>query len=133
MRFANSLNPTEAELRAWAAEAGAAEPTGDWDLVLSWGMEPGRLRLLVDLAADAALPNATYFLMALYTWVSFAARQKDFDSGRPQYDRWLDVAKGVRDPAVKRWRRRARRVFQGVDSFDNELWWKTFAADASPA
>jgi hypothetical protein len=133
MRFANSLNPTEAELRAWAAEIGAGEPMGDWDLVLSWGMEPGRLRLLVDLAADSTLPNAAFFLMALYTWVSYTARQKDFDRWRPQYDRWLDVAKGVRDPAVKRWRNRARRIFQGVDSFDYDSWWTTFTADASPA
>jgi hypothetical protein len=133
MRFANSLDPTEAELRAWAAEAGAVHPTGDWELVLAWGMEPGRLRLFVDLAADATLPNAPFFLMALYAWVSYAARRTDFDSWRLQYDRWLDVAKGVRDPAVKRWRYRARRIFQGVDPFDYHSWWATLAADAGPA
>lgn len=130
MRFAKSHNPTEAELRAWAAEAGAAEPEGDWDLVLAWGMEPGRLRVFVELAADPTLPNARYFLMALYTWVSYAARRPDFDSWRPQYDRWLDAAKGVRDPAVKRWRHRARRIFQGLDPFDAHAWGANFAADA---
>lgn len=126
------LNPTEAELRAWAAEDGAEEPTGDWDLVLAWDMEPGRLRLFVELAADDTLPNARYFLMALYTWVWYAARRDDFDSWRPYYDRWLEAAKGVRDPAVKRWRNRARRIFQGLDPFDQESWWAAYAADVNP-
>ena len=129
MRFAKSHNPTEAELRAWAAEAGAAEPEGDWDLVLSWGMEPGRLRVLVELAADPTLPNAPYFLITLYTWVSYVARRDDFDSWRPQYDRWLDAAKGVRDPAVKRWRHSARRIFQGLDPFDADAWGAGMVAD----
>ena len=133
MRFANRFKPTEDELRAWAAEAGAVEPIQDWDLVLAWGMEPGRLRLFVELAADATLPNAPFFLLALYTWVAHAARQEDFDSWRPQYDRWLNEARGVRDPSVKRWRHRARRVFQGVDSFDYTSWWENFAADAGLA
>ena len=123
------FNPTEAELRAWAAEPGADELTGDWDLVLAWNMEPERLRLLVELAADTTLPNAPLFLRALYTWVWYVGRQQDFDSWRPYYDRWLDVAKGVRDPAVKRWRHRTRRIFQGIESFDKESWWDDYAAD----
>ena len=129
MRFKKAHNPTEAELRAWAAEAGAPEPENDWDLVLSWEMEPGRLRVFVELAADPTLPNAAYFLMALYTWVSYVARREDFDSWRPQYDRWLDVARGVRDPAVKRWRHNARRIFQGLEPFDAEAWGGALLAD----
>ena len=131
MRFADSFNPTEPELREWAAEVGAAPPDQDWELLLTWGMEPGRVRLFAELAADPTLPNARFFLLALYTWVSYYARQKDFDSWRPIFDRWLDQVKGVRDPAVKRWRHRARLIFQGIEPFDFDSWWSAYAADAA--
>ncbi|HEX5718886.1 MAG TPA: hypothetical protein VF179_22175 [Thermoanaerobaculia bacterium] len=127
-----SSYPTERELRAWAAEPCAPESFGHWDLVLSWDMDSARLHLFVELAADPTLPNAWLFLLVLYRWVSYAARQKDFDSWRPHYDRWLDEVRGVRDPSVKRWRNRARRIFQGLDAFDDESWWDSFAADANP-
>ena len=130
MRFARAHEPTEAELRAWAAEAGAAEPVQDWDLVLFWGMEPGRLRVFVELAADPALPNQSYFLYLLYSWVAYAAGREDFDARRPQYDQWLDrAARGVRDPAVKRWRHGARRIFQGVEPLDAASWSAALAAE----
>lgn len=129
MRIANAFKPSERELRAWAAEPGAPEPVQDWDLVLAWDMDPGRLRLFIELAADAGLPNAEYFLMALYTWVAHVARRDDFDSWRSQYDRWLDPAKGVRDPAVKRWRHRARLLFQGVERIDPDAWGDAMMAD----
>lgn len=122
MRFANKIQPTEAELRAWAAELGVPQPVQDWDLVLAWEMDPGRLRVFVELAANPALPNGHFFLAALYTWVRYAARRDDFDSWRQLYDCWLDQAKGVRDPAVKQWRRRARLVFQGIEPFDAQAW-----------
>jgi hypothetical protein len=95
-------------------------------------MNSARLRLFVELAADPTLPNAPFFLRALYRWVSYVARQEDFDSWRPQYDLWLNEVKGVRDPSVKRWRHRARRIFQGLDAFDYDSWWDSFVTDANP-
>ena len=133
MRIKDEFNPTEDELRQWAAEPGALHPTDDWELVLAWGMEPGRLRTIATLAADTTLPNARFFLIVLYTWVSWAARNKDFDSWRKQYDRWLDEVRGNKDPAVKQWRYRARRIFQGIDKFDYDAWWGIFAKDRDVA
>jgi hypothetical protein len=93
-------------------------------------MEPGRLRVFVDLAADPALPNQSYFRFLLYSWVAYAARREDFDYRRPQYDQWLDrAARGVRDPAVKRWRHGARRIFQALDPFEAASWWAALAAE----
>jgi hypothetical protein len=133
MRFANPHNPTESELRAWAADGEAAEPAQDWELILAWHMDPSRLRALVDLAADPSLPHARFCLLALYQWVAYAAERPDFDGWRRQYDRWLDEARGVREPAVKRWRHAARLVVQGVEAFDRDRWWSVYAAETEAA
>jgi hypothetical protein len=127
MRFADDFNPTEAELREWAAEEDTVAPEGDWELVLAWGMDQGRLRVCIELAASPGLPGARFFLMVLYTWVSHVARRVKSETWYRTFDRWLDEAKGVRDPAVKRWRRRARMIFQGVEPFDYETWWARLA------
>lgn len=131
MRFKNLHNPTADELRAWAADAAADEPAQDWELILAWHMDAGRVRALVTLAADPALPHARFCLLALYQWIAYAAGQPDFEVRRRQYDRWLDEARGVREPRVKRWRHRARLVVQGVERFDDDEWWSAFFADAN--
>jgi len=133
MRFANPHNPTEPELRAWAADADADEPSQDWKLILAWNMDAGRLRTLVSLAADTALPQARFCLLALHEWIAYAARQADFVARRQQYDRWLDEARGVRDPRVRRWRHRARLIVQGIEQFDDKQWWSAFTADVGVA
>ena len=130
MRFARAHEPTGEDLRAWAAEAGAAPPVQDWDLVLFWGMEPGRLRVFVELAADPSLPNRGYFLFLLYGWVAYAAKREDFDSWRTHYDRWVRRAtEGVRDGAVRRWRHAARLVLQGARPFAAAGWWAARGAE----
>lgn len=126
MRFANPYCPTTAELRAWAADPESVEPSQDWDLILSWEMDRGRLRTLVELAADPTVPQSSYCLQVLYQWVSYVAGQKDFDS---RYDPWLDEARGVRDEKVKQWRHKARLIFQGIERFDYDAWWSEFRAN----
>lgn len=130
MRFADYFNPTEPELRAWASLDGARQPSPEWELVLSWGMDRGRLRVCIQLAADPALANARFFLLLLYTWVSYVAGRENWEALRPEFDRWLDEAKGVRDVAVKRWRRRARLIFQGIEPFDRKGWWEDWEPDS---
>ena len=126
MRFADAMHPTETELREWASQRDASWPKEDWDLILSWDMVPNRLRLFITLAADRALPGHEFFLGVLHQWVSYVARQEDFEIERSQYDQWLDQARGERDPAVKEWRRRASLVFQGIEPFDYDSWWSGF-------
>jgi hypothetical protein len=101
----------------------------DWDLVLSWGMEPGRLRVCVELAATPICPHARFFLMVLYHWVAVVARDSHIELRRTMYDRWLEVVRGVTDPAVKRWRHRAKLVFQGAEPFSWEQWWAGWAKE----
>lgn len=123
MRFANPFHPTAAELHAWAADPQSIEPCEDWDLILSWEMDRGRLRTIINLATDPALPRSSFFFRVLYQWVSYVAGQKDFD---PRYDLWLDEARGVRDAKVKEWRHKTRLIFQGVEQFDYDKWWAGF-------
>jgi len=61
MRFSNPSYPTNDELRAWAAGADPVPPMQDWDLVLSWSMDPGFLRLCVELAEDTAAGASSFF------------------------------------------------------------------------
>ncbi len=115
-------NPTDDDLRAWAYGPSTDTPIQDWDLVLSWGVDRGRLRHCVGYADDPSCPNASFFLELLYQWVKTVGRSPTFDVMRPADDEWLDVARGVTDPAVKRWRHLARLVFQGADPFGRERW-----------
>jgi hypothetical protein len=123
MHFRNPYHPTDKELRAWAAEADAPPPLQDWDLIVSWQMDPDRLRLCVELAAEQGCPRADFFLDVLYAWVEAVARDDSLEIRGAQYDRWLDVARGVADPTVKRWRHRARLIFQQIEPFDWQAWW----------
>ena len=122
MRMRDPSAPTSEELRDWAYDASAKEPTGDWELVLSWRMESGLLGRCVEYAADPECPNAQFFLDVLYQWVDTVATNKQFEVLKSLYDEWLEVARGANDAKVKRWRHRARLVFQGIEPYDREKW-----------
>jgi hypothetical protein len=128
MPLRNATCPTLDERREWAADSETQEPVTDWDLVLSWRMEPGLLRLCVELAADPQCPKSSFFLLVLYQWVSVVARGQQFDALRPMYNEWLEVARGVANPVVKNWRHRARFIFQGIELFERERWWSGYTA-----
>src|SRR5262245_66509449 len=95
--------PTADELREWAYAPNSGEPVPDWGLVLSWQMDRGLLRRCIQFADDRHCPHAAFFLDALCLWVDGLARGSNFAATRGMYDEWLDVAKGLTDPAVKRW------------------------------
>jgi hypothetical protein len=132
MHFRNAICPTHEELLEWAAEPESPEPVPDWDLVLAWSMERGLLRLCIDLAADAHSSKARFFRMVLYQWVAVVARNDQFETLRPIFNQWMDVARGVENPAVKRWRHQALLIFQGVELFEWNRWWKGFADEQRP-
>ena len=117
-------------MHAWAYDAEAESPAVEWELLLSWGMDRGRLRQCVTFADDTGCPQAEFFRLVLNQWVEVAANSPDFDVLRPTYDEWLDVARGITNPALKRWRRPARLIFQGLERFDRGQWWKVAAEDA---
>jgi hypothetical protein len=92
-------------------------------------MDRGLLRRCIRFADDRNCPQAAYFLEILYLWVDGLAQGIDFPVTRGLYDDWLDVARGINDSAVKRWRHHARRIFQGLEKFDREDWWRMAQTD----
>jgi len=122
-------NPTEEELRQWAYAPDSEEPVQDWGMILSWQMDRGLLRHCIEFADDGDCPQAAFFLDVLYQWVCLEAGRASFEATRDIYDEWLNVAKGIRDPAVKRWRHHARLIFQGLEPFDSQKWWKLLQSD----
>ena len=123
--------PSEDELRRWAYSISDPPAPASWEHVLSWRMERGLLRLVVELASDPDCPAADYFLGLLYTWVNTVAKDDEFEIRRSLYDEWLDVARGCRDSKVKKWRREARTIFQGQKQFDREKWWEHYSSTAT--
>ena len=117
------------ELRQWAYDADADEPTPDWDLVLCWSMVRGRLRLIAELADDAACPHADFFLLVLYRWIDYLCRDRGVDTAVPKKESHFDEIRGVRNPKVKRWRHQALRMLQGIEPYDRERWWQQCFAE----
>src|SRR3569832_80322 len=100
-----SDDPSPGDLRTWASDPAAQPPSGEWPLVLSWKMEPGRLRVCIQLASDDHCPQADMFRRTLFEWVSVVARHRDFELQRLIADAWRDQARGAKDPRIKQWRR----------------------------
>jgi hypothetical protein len=129
MKFKDPNHPTEEELREWAADPESISPSPAWELLLSWGMEPGLLRVCVDLASDPDNMHRGLFRMVLYQWVETIQKGAEFEAYRTIYEGWLDALKGLTNPAIKRWRYEARRIIQGVRPFDRDRWWAECYSD----
>jgi hypothetical protein len=123
MKFKDLSHPTEAELRQWASDPKSHLPSQAWELLLSWSMEPGLLRVCVELASDPDNAHRGLFRRVLYQWVETILKQAEFEAYRTIYEGWLDALKGLTDSAIKRWRYEARRIIQGVRPFERDQWW----------
>ena len=117
------IDPSPDDLRAWANDPDASPLKGDWELVLTWDMEPGRLRACIELAETHTNPHFVFFRQVLLEWVCQAVRSPEFAQRRQLYDAWLDQAKGIRDPWLKNWRHTAKLIFKGLEPYDNASWW----------
>jgi hypothetical protein len=125
----NPNNPTEEELHEWAYAPDFEEPVQDWGLILSWQMDRGLLRRCIQFACDRNCPHADFFLDVLYLWVEGLAKREDFAATRGMYDVWLEVTRGIDNAAVKRWRHHSLLLFQGLEPFDREKWWRLAQSD----
>jgi hypothetical protein len=125
----NPSCPAEDELREWAYAPDSEEPVPDFGLILSWQMDRGLLRRCIQFADDRHCPQAPFFLDVLYLWGDAVASASNFAETRSIYDEWLEVARGITDPAVKCWRHHARLIFQGLEPFDRDKWWKLARSD----
>jgi hypothetical protein len=112
-------NPTDYELRAWAAEPGAVEPVQDWDVMIAGLPHPA---LYVEMAGDYGCPNRAYFLRVLYLLVGDAVRTEFRVRSRDEVLTLLERSRRVRHPAVQAWRHRARALLDDPSTFDYDAW-----------
>jgi hypothetical protein len=114
------LDPTDAELHAWAA-SGDLAPMQDWDLIIA---EPIRAPVLIDLAADGPAESREFFLHCLYLLVGDAVRSRFNTASKETVE---DVLAGAETTAgesesIALWLARSRRLLEHPEEFEYDAW-----------
>ena len=120
--FKDALDPTEEELRRWAAIEGATYPPEmeqDWDLMVA---SPERADLILALAGDAACPNRGFFLSCLYLMVGDAVRSEGSTWPLAEISSWLERQEDLADPSISLFRERANALLANPETFNYNLW-----------
>ena len=107
------------EIRHWAFDAKAPEPTQDFDLML---LNVGHPEMYLELAADPECPKANYFLGILYLTVGDAV-STGYQTASREVVADL-IAKGAAHPAfqLNTWAKRSRELMENPHLFDYEAW-----------
>ncbi|MFE0025827.1 hypothetical protein [Amycolatopsis sp. NPDC059021] len=116
--FEDVVNPTAAEITAWACTPGAEEPMQDWDLVLSH-TDKG---LLLELAADPSCPQRETMLSCLYIYAGDAVRTQYRAHPEHELLTMLDQAAGYAEPWTRTWATRTRALMAAPETFDYDAW-----------
>lgn len=118
-QFADPWNPQPEEIRAWAYDPNAEEPTQDFDLALSWSRHE---KAYLDLASDPACPTRRYFLRVLYLIVGDAVRTGHRSVPEPVVRGFVERGGAYDHPDIRRWQERSRELMADPDRFDYQLW-----------
>ena len=118
--FADVVNPTADELRAWAY-ADTDLPFEDFEMVLD---SADVLPAVVECASDTNCPTKTFLLRSLYCSVGHSTMED-----RPRLRATADAALASSDAAVRTWGRRSIRVIDGTDTLVRDEWcgWPSLA------
>jgi hypothetical protein len=118
--FNDPVNPTETEIRAWAATPDATEPMEDWDLILA---SDARDELYLELAAAPDIPNRRYFLHVLYLIagdeVRFTERPHEPST---RLRRLLATTESSASSAIERWHKRVTHLLAQPETFSYKAW-----------
>lgn len=117
--FADPWNPQPEEIRAWAYEPDAVEPTQDFDLALSWSRHE---KAYLDLASDPACPSRRYFLRVLYLVVGDAVRTGYRTVPEPVVRGFVEQGSRYEHPDIREWQARSRALMADPTRFDYERW-----------
>ena len=117
--IANAFNPSSTEVREWAYDASAVDPTEDFDLILA-GVRHEKDYL--DFASDPACPKRGYFVRILYLIVGDAVRSKYGTLPEPILRGFLERAAEYRDPAIQLWRQRSLELMRDPKTFEYDAW-----------
>jgi hypothetical protein len=118
--FADEVNPTADELRAWAW-SGASAPWEDFHMVLD---SEDVLPVVIQCAEDPGCPTRAFLLESLYCTVGHLP-----PSDRARVGAVAADAETSPDPAVRTWARRAVAVIIGIRPMDRAEWcgWPSLA------
>jgi hypothetical protein len=114
------LDPTDAELRAWA-QSGDLAPMEDWDLVIA---EPERAPVLIELATSGPPESRRFFLHCLYLLVGDAVRSRFNTAPRDAIETALAAAepRAAESESIALWLARSRRLLEHQDEFEYDAW-----------
>jgi len=120
--FANPVDPTGAELRAWAyhpdmVRLQAMPP--DWDLLVASDRLVGTL---LDLALDVRCPARRFALHCLYIYAADAIRTKFRAHPKRRLRKLVEQAEEEGDDVMDTWAHNTRVLLAVPDLFDYREW-----------
>ena len=120
--FANPVDPSPAELRAWAYEPDSVPlhtMPKDWDLLVSGDRLIGTL---FDLAMDRACPARRFALHCLYIYAADAIRTKFRAHPRRRLRKLVEQAESQGDELMTVWAYNTRMLLARPELFDYHDW-----------
>lgn len=120
--FANPVDPTPAELRAWAYSPDSVPletMPPDWDLLVSGDRLIGTL---FDLAMDRSCPARRFALHCLYIYAADAIRTRFRAHPKRRLRKLVEQAEEYGDEPVEIWAHNSRVLLARQDLFDYHDW-----------
>lgn len=120
--FANPVDPSAAELRAWAYRPDAVPLQSmppDWDLLVSGDH---LVTTLFELAMDRSCPARRFALHCLYIYAADAIRTNFKAHPKRRLRRMVETAEADGDDLMVTWAVNARVLILRPESFDYHEW-----------
>jgi len=120
--FANPVDPTPAELRAWAYHPDVVQLQSmppDWDLLVSGDHLVGTL---FDLAMDLKCPARRFALHCLYIYAADAIRTNFRAHPKRRLRKFVEQAESEVDELLAVWAHNTRMLLARPDLFDYHEW-----------
>ena len=120
--FANPVDPTSAELRAWAYHPDSMRVQtmpADWDLLVAG--DP-LVTTLLDLALDPNCPARRFALHCLYIYAADAIRTKFRAHPRRRLRKLVERAEDEGDEPLRLWAHNTRMLLAVPELFDYRDW-----------
>jgi hypothetical protein len=120
--FANPVDPTPAELRAWAYHPDAVQlqtMPADWDLLVATDRLIG---VLFELALDPACPARRFALHCLYIYAADGIRTNFRAHPKRRLKKLVEQAEQDGDELLATWAHNTRVLLARPESFDYHDW-----------
>lgn len=120
--FANPVDPTPRELRAWAFQPGSVPlhtMPADWDLLVAGDRLIGTL---FELAMDPSCPARRFALHCLYIYAADAIRTNFRAHPRRKLRKLVEEAESDGDEMVRFWAHNSRMLLARPELFDYHEW-----------